>query len=91
MHLVHLSVDSSTCPPENKTNNDQPLGFRVALGSDISPEDLASCGFEMKQFVFHPSKFEAVSTLIDLRFTVVDVSVGCQPAYAFVRNQIVLA
>lgn len=88
MHTEHPSVDNSTCAPDSTSHNDKSMGFRVALGSDIRPVDLAACGFEMKQFVFYPSKFEVVSALIDTRFTVVDQSVGRQRVYAFVRNRI---
>lgn len=86
--IVNPATSVSPLDLESSPKNDSSLGFRVAIGSDIQPEDLADCGFEMKQFVFHPSKFEIVSALIDTRFTVVDQSVGCQPVYAFIRNHI---
>ncbi|GLT20498.1 hypothetical protein GCM10007938_42830 [Vibrio zhanjiangensis] len=86
--IVNPATSVSALDLESSPKNDSSLGFRVALGSDIRPVDLAACGFEMKQFVFYPSQFEVVSALIDTRFTVVDQSVGRQRVYAFVRNRI---
>ena len=86
--IVNPATSVSPLGTKAHQKNDSSLGFRVALGSDIRPVELASCGFEMKQFVFYPSQFEVVSALIDTRFSVVDQSVGRQRVYAFIRNRI---
>ncbi len=70
-------------------------GFRVAVGSEITPRELALAGFEMKNFEFFPQRIEEVKALIHTayfetkvlrdNFTVTNVSASEQPVYLFLR------
>ena len=74
--------------------NSQSKGFTVAVGSEISPQELAKSGFIMEDFKFHPHNIEAVRELIfeqfskrsiKTNFIVTDESTFLNRIYRFVK------
>ncbi|CAH1607139.1 conserved hypothetical protein [Vibrio jasicida] len=58
--------------------------FKVAMGSEVHPSELANAGFAMKGFRFYPADLEeVVKRLSD--FVVTDESTACEKVFRFER------
>ncbi|MGR5139899.1 hypothetical protein [Vibrio jasicida] len=56
--------------------------FKVAMGSDVRPSELANAGLVMKGFRFYPADLEeVVKRLSD--FVVTDESTACEKVFRF--------
>ncbi|HHY0497210.1 hypothetical protein JL857_20790 [Vibrio parahaemolyticus] len=62
-------------------NNNQ--GFKIAKGSDITPQQLIEAGFVMCGFKFYPSGFEDVKKCLWRDFVVCDESTPTQAVFGF--------
>ncbi|MFH0270585.1 hypothetical protein [Vibrio jasicida] len=68
---------------ESKTASKDEV-FKVAMGSDVRPSELANAGLAMKVFRFYPADLEeVVKRLSD--FVVTDESTACEKVFRFER------
>ncbi len=50
------------------TSNSQSKGFKVSIGSEITPADLAKAGISMQNFQFYPACIEQVKASLWKQF-----------------------
>ncbi|CAH1606242.1 conserved hypothetical protein [Vibrio jasicida] len=58
--------------------------FKVAVGSDVRPSELANAGLAMKVFRFYPADLEEVAKRLS-DFVVTDESTACEKVFRFER------
>ncbi|MEF1262866.1 hypothetical protein QTO16_29025 [Vibrio harveyi] len=58
--------------------------FKVAMGSDVRPCELANAGLAMKSFRFFPAALEEVAKRLS-DFVVTDESTACEKVFRFER------
>ncbi|CAH1540192.1 hypothetical protein LCE44_13880 [Vibrio harveyi] len=58
--------------------------FKVAMGSDVRPCELANAGLAMKSFRFFPADLEEVAKRLS-DFVVTDESTACEKVFRFER------
>ncbi|ABU75015.1 MULTISPECIES: hypothetical protein [Vibrio] len=58
--------------------------FKVAMGSDVRPSELANAGLVMKSFRFFPADLEEVTKRLS-DFVVTDESTACEKVFRFER------
>ncbi|HDM8055573.1 hypothetical protein [Vibrio harveyi] len=58
--------------------------FKVAMGSDVCPNELASASLTMKSFRFSPADLEEVAKRLS-DFVVTDESTTCEKVFRFER------
>lgn len=58
--------------------------FKVAMGSDVRPSELAYAGLAMKSFRFSPAYLEEVAKRLS-DFVVIDESTACEKVFRFER------
>lgn len=66
-------------------------GFRISTGSDISPQELSNCGFQMSNFKFYPYDINFVKKQIEAKcdsgeiipYRVIDLSKNGELIYCF--------
>ncbi|NOI21171.1 hypothetical protein F0223_23500, partial [Vibrio coralliilyticus] len=64
---VNSATSVSPLGHESSPKNDSSKGFTVAVGSEISPKQLAAYGFQMNNFQFFPSSIQKVESLLNTR------------------------